>query len=85
MEPSAEEADLVASGRRSGGLVPIERPRLPNSNQPNLEESDDGGQETDGREITRKGVGSSGRDSVFGKLRGIEATLPSPGFVESWS
>ena len=55
------------------------------AHQPNLEKSDDGGQETDGREITRKGVGSSGRDSVFGKLRGIEATLPSPGFVESWS
>lgn len=36
-----------------GRLVQVQRPGLPDAHQPDLEKSDDGGQETDGREITR--------------------------------
>lgn len=56
MEPSAKEADLVAGGRRGGGLVPVQRPRLPDPDQPDFAESDDGRQEA-GWEKVDFGVG----------------------------
>ena len=54
MEPSAKEEDFVAGGRRSGGLVPVERPRLPDADQPHLAKSDDGRQEAPRIEIEKR-------------------------------
>ena len=62
VEPPTETEDLVARGYRSGRLVQVQRPGLPDANQPDIEKSDERGQETDGREITR----NSGQRDTYG-------------------
>ncbi len=53
MEPPTKAKNLVARRYRSGGLAQVQRPGLPDANQPNLAKSNDGKQEADGREIDR--------------------------------
>jgi len=48
-EPSPQAEDLLARGHRSGGLVQVQRPGLPDAHQPHIEKSDGGRQEADGK------------------------------------
>ena len=43
--------DLVARGYRSGRLVQVQRPGLPDADQPDIAKSDGGGQKTGGGEV----------------------------------
>jgi hypothetical protein len=42
-EPSTQAEDLVARGCRGGRLVQVQGPGLPDTNQPDIEKSNDGG------------------------------------------